>query len=205
MTAVYKGLKKSGRDRLIAASLKLFSHKGFHACSVREICEAAKANISLVSFHFGGKEGLLDVIFEELIEQDFNRLNESLSTVSSKEDLKIRLNVFLVNYVEFSIKHGDVISLYLEELERGNKQAVEILPKTYGKLWQTLNQFLQLAKDKKIIDESIDVEIQAFQILSPINHLIRSRYTSSRTTMFSLKDESFRKKLVNQIVKSAVL
>ena len=76
--STFKKLKETGRDRLIASSLKLFSQKGFHGCSIREICDAAKANISLISFHFGGKEGLLEVIFEELREKDFEDIEKFL-------------------------------------------------------------------------------------------------------------------------------
>lgn len=198
-----KDMKLTGRDRLIAASLKLFSHKGFHACSIREICEAVKANISLISFHFGGKEGLLDVIFGELIEHDFNQMEQAFSHVASKEDLKIRLRLFLENYVSFSIKHTDVINLYLEELERGNQKALDRLPHTYGKLWKSFLAFLKSAQDQGYLDKDLDVEILAFQVLAPINHLIRSRRTSSRTTLLSLEDEALRKKLLDQIIKTS--
>lgn len=203
MTTVEKKLKENGRDRLIAASLKLFANKGFHACSIREICQEAKANISLVSFHFGGKDGLLDTIFEELVEQDFNKLETHLKDPTSIEDVKIRLELFLNAYIDFSIKHHDVISLYLEELERGTPQAMAIMPKTYGKLWTSLNAFFKDAQMRNLIDQNLDVEIIAFQILSPINHLIRSRRTSSRTTSFSLKDDEFRRKFLTQIVRAS--
>ena len=202
-TTTVKKIKENGRDRLIAASLKLFANKGFHACSIREICEEAKANISLVSFHFGGKEGLLDTILLELVEQDFSRLEAILVNPTSSEDVKIRLDLFLHEYVEFSIKHGDVISLYLEELERGNPQAVELQPKTYGKLWNALLTFFIEAQEKNLIDQSLNVEIVSFQILAPINHLIRSRRSSYRTTKLSLEDEEFRSKFLSQIVKAA--
>lgn len=204
MTAVLKNLKTTSRDRLIAASLKLFSNKDFHGCSIREICDAAKANISLISFHFGGKEGLLDAIFDKLVEHDFNKLEASLSNPTSVEDVKIRLNLFLNAYIDFSIKHCDVVSLFLEELERGNSQAVNILPKTYTKLWNSLTAFLKEAQEKKLISEDLDIEISAFQILSPINHLIRSRRTSLRTTKLALDDDNFRKKLLDQLVRTSL-
>lgn len=204
MTTEIKKTKENGRDRLIAASLKLFAEKGYHACSIREICEEAKANISLVSFHFGGKEGLLDTIFEGLEEKDFDKLEVLLVKPNSEEDLKICLKHFLHDYVDYSIHHGDVISLYLEELERGNPQAIEIQPKTYGKLWNSLIDFLKIAQERKLIEAKVDTEIMAFQILAPINHLIRSRRSSSRVTNFSLENESFREKFLAQIVRASV-
>jgi len=46
------------RERLLLASLKTFGHKDYEAVSTREIVELAQANISAISYHFGGKEQL---------------------------------------------------------------------------------------------------------------------------------------------------
>ena len=50
--------KTSTRDQLLAASLKAFGSKDYDAVSTREIVEAAEANISAISYHFGGKQPL---------------------------------------------------------------------------------------------------------------------------------------------------
>ena len=200
MTSTLNKLKENGRDRLIAASLKLFSHKGFHACTIREICDKARANISLVSFHFGGKEGLLDVIFDELNEDDFDVINSVLSNVSSREDLKIRLKLFLDSYAEYSLKHADVVSLFFEEMERGNPQAEKRMKNTFGKVWSALNSFLKDAQDHELIPIHLDTQILSYQILSPISNLCRSRHTSTQVTFFSLKNAEFREKLHSQII-----
>lgn len=48
----------STRRRLLQAALKAFGHRDYDAVSTREIVEAAQANISAISYHFGGKRGL---------------------------------------------------------------------------------------------------------------------------------------------------
>lgn len=204
MTAALRKLKENGRDRLIAASLNLFSLKGFHACSIREICDKARANISLVSFHFGGKEGLLDVIFEELSEKDFDEIISILGTVSSKDELKIRLKLFLETFTDYSLKHADVVSLFLDELERGTSQTEKRMEVTFGKLWTSLNSFLKEAQIKGMISDNLDCEILSYQILSPVSNLCRSRRTSTKMTFFNLKSEVFRKKLINQIIDTII-
>ena len=105
MNAMKKS-KENGRDRLIASALKLFSERSFHAVSVREICEAAVANVSLISFHFGGKDSLLEAIFQEQLESSkFERMKQILSTPESVDDFKIKLEHFLENYVDFYLRH----------------------------------------------------------------------------------------------------
>jgi AcrR family transcriptional regulator len=46
------------RAALVAAALKLFGDKGYDAATTREIAAAASANVAMIAYHFGGKEGL---------------------------------------------------------------------------------------------------------------------------------------------------
>ncbi len=46
------------RQKLIDAAGQIFSEKGFEATTVREVCQAAGANIAAIHYHFGDKERL---------------------------------------------------------------------------------------------------------------------------------------------------
>jgi AcrR family transcriptional regulator len=46
------------RHRLEEAALLVFAKKGFDGAGLREIAGLAKANIAMIQYHFGGKEGL---------------------------------------------------------------------------------------------------------------------------------------------------
>ena len=54
--------------RLLDAAEKVFARAGYDGASVREIAEAADANVSLINRYFGGKEGLLLGITERFIQ-----------------------------------------------------------------------------------------------------------------------------------------
>jgi AcrR family transcriptional regulator len=56
------------RQRLVEAAEHLFTARGYAATSVRAIAERAGANPALVSYHFGGKLGLLEAVFENALE-----------------------------------------------------------------------------------------------------------------------------------------
>jgi len=45
-------------ERLLRAAAEVFAQKGYEAATVREICQAAGANVAAVNYHFGGKERL---------------------------------------------------------------------------------------------------------------------------------------------------
>jgi TetR/AcrR family transcriptional regulator len=53
------------RANLIAAALPLFAAKGFNGVSVREVAAASGANLSMISYYFGSKEGLYAAVLTE--------------------------------------------------------------------------------------------------------------------------------------------
>ncbi len=46
------------RDRIIEAAGEIFAERGFDATTVRDICQAAEANVAAVNYYFGDKQRL---------------------------------------------------------------------------------------------------------------------------------------------------
>ena len=65
------------QSALIAVATPLFAAKGFNGVSVRELAAAAGMNISMISYYFGGKEGLYAAV-----------LNEQFATLKRVSDIK---------------------------------------------------------------------------------------------------------------------
>jgi len=53
------------RANIIAAVIPLFAAKGLHGVSVRELAAAAGVNLSMISYYFGGKDGLYAAVLTE--------------------------------------------------------------------------------------------------------------------------------------------
>lgn len=56
--------KNDTASRIMQTAEKLFARKGFECVSIRELAAECGVNISLISYHFGGKEQLLEKIIE---------------------------------------------------------------------------------------------------------------------------------------------
>lgn len=73
-------MKKDAQAKLIETATLLFAQKGFNAVSIRELARTANVNSALISYYFGGKEGLYQEVLEEqfiLIAQMLKRFEES--------------------------------------------------------------------------------------------------------------------------------
>jgi AcrR family transcriptional regulator len=53
--------------RILNAARAVFARRGYDAAGLREIAEAAQANLSLISRYFGGKEGLLTALTDQFV------------------------------------------------------------------------------------------------------------------------------------------
>lgn len=69
---------KDCRANIISATTPLFAEKGFTGVGVRELSIAAGVNISMISYYFGGKQGLYAAV-----------LNEQFATLHRVAELKV--------------------------------------------------------------------------------------------------------------------
>ncbi|MEJ8303024.1 TetR family transcriptional regulator [Saccharibacillus sacchari] len=61
------GKEEHVKTRIVKAAKKLMAEKGFESTTVREICAEADANLSLVSYYYGGKEHVFEAVLDTFI------------------------------------------------------------------------------------------------------------------------------------------
>ncbi len=59
--------KVATKQRLIEAAESLFADEGFEKVSVRDITQRANANVAAVNYHFGSREGLVEIVMARYI------------------------------------------------------------------------------------------------------------------------------------------
>jgi AcrR family transcriptional regulator len=74
---------ESGRDRLLAAGLELFSRSGFAATTVEDLVAAAGVTAPALYHHFGTKAGLYVAVAEQVYQAVLDRHEEMLAGASS--------------------------------------------------------------------------------------------------------------------------
>tara|TARA_B110001454_G_scaffold83721_1_gene80532 strand:+ start:12169 stop:12810 length:642 start_codon:yes stop_codon:yes gene_type:complete len=193
------------RKKLIDTAVELFSKKGFHAVSVREICSQAKLNISLISYYFSGKEGLLVAALEELSKGQLERVEVLLGKFESRLDFEARLKGFLNGMVKLYLDNPLLIRLFLEELEKQQAGAERVFSQTFFKTWELFTQFIKQGRQAGFLRSSTENDrIIAIQLLSPFLGLMRTSVSSKKFYQITLADKDFRDALIEQIVLSVL-
>jgi len=60
--------ESGAKKKLLDATEKLVAEKGFDLVSVRDVTGAVKANVAAVNYHFGSREGLMDLVTLRMLE-----------------------------------------------------------------------------------------------------------------------------------------
>ena len=70
------------------AALDLLSERGDEGVSLRELTDAADANVAAVSYHFGSLQALLDEAIEDALERYLDAQGEAVSALSPESTLE---------------------------------------------------------------------------------------------------------------------
>ncbi|MET1257073.1 CerR family C-terminal domain-containing protein [Aliikangiella maris] len=202
--------KDSAKQRLIQAAIEIFGRDGFHAASNRHLANTAKVNLALISYHFGGKEGLYLAVFEHIAEQITTRfsavgdeIEQQIQHVKTLDDMTVpRQCIHIIEQILFTFV--DMLSspqtapwakLILREQQTPTK-AFQIL---YEGPWQyiltLLAQPIALALGKS--KSHAQVKLMALNLMGQVQIL-----RSARATIQAFMDwESIEKKQTDLIKK----
>lgn len=79
-------------NRILDAAERVFAREGFFGASTRAIATAANANIGLLNYYFGSKEGLLDAVLARRVDSLLENINQS---INSNADPDQAVQIFL--------------------------------------------------------------------------------------------------------------
>lgn len=120
------------RARLLKAALGCFLADEYHAVTVRQIADQASANVSMIRYYFGNKEGLYEEMIRETLAPLLDVLDgQMLSTFDGFRDFLLLYYQSMLRHPEFpklilkvlALNHGPGRRFIQQLLERGRSRA----------------------------------------------------------------------------------
>jgi AcrR family transcriptional regulator len=103
------------KERIIAAAIRIFARKGYDGATIQEIVNAANANLSMISYHFGGKEALYVACVQIAGESGLEAAQRLLTTPKTREEFLLRMKLFIEELVDFHVKNWDLAEIIRRE------------------------------------------------------------------------------------------
>ena len=188
--------KDKSKQRILDSATKLFAQKGYDGVGIREICKDAGANICMISYFWGGKEGLYQGIIENLVEKQtelakqFINFDVEPNTLTQKEQIDLLHTIFekMITFAYSGNISSHIIRLLLAE--QHDKRVELISP-----LLEYIRKLLASIFERGVNDEEI-----VYKFLFIISQL-NSAMVMPRFSLGQLNKKSFDEKDV-QIIKN---
>lgn len=97
--------KKAAKDRILKSAVSLFAARGYDAVGVREIAQKANVNISMISYYFNGKIGILTAIFTDFHDQYESRI---MRAIDPKRPIEKNIETIIYNLIDFVKENTDL-------------------------------------------------------------------------------------------------
>lgn len=82
-------------ERIVQEAERVFARFGYDGASMRQIAEAARVPVALVSYHFGSKDGLYRAVFDRRVPTIVEQRLAGLAIAMSEPDLDRRLELIV--------------------------------------------------------------------------------------------------------------
>ncbi|MFC3040136.1 forespore capture DNA-binding protein RefZ [Virgibacillus xinjiangensis] len=96
--------KNPSKQKVIKAASSLFYQKGFSGTSVRDIADKASVNVSLISYYFKSKQGLLEYAVTQYYEAYLKRMEEVWDQMEEASNLE-RLKQLVFSIIQYKQEH----------------------------------------------------------------------------------------------------
>lgn len=187
---------------LIRSAQALFAKLGFTGASVKQIADDAGVNVSLVSYHFGGKEGLYKACLDHDLSDMTDFFDKYIANFSSKEEYKIKLKLFVETIVTKGLENNNVSCIINRDIEMDpiDPHVFEVFKKTIAPMFERLITFI--TKGQKAGDLRSDMAANQICILfmGGLKHATRTDNMRKKLFGTSLKDPKEKDALINTAI-----
>lgn len=165
------------RDRLIQAAITLFSRKGYHATSVREICDAAGVTKPVLYYWFRNKEGIFQEIMRPGIAEHEATLAEVLAAGGPVAERILTLGE---RFMDVVIKNAELVRL-IDSIYYGPREGAPAFD--FDRLYGGFDEAMAA-----LVKEGIATgEFRAVDVETAVNALLGA-FIISKTTVHLCED-----------------
>lgn len=206
-----KTVPLDSRSLLVEVAKKIIAEKGYDGTTVKDIAEAAKLNVSLISYYFGGKEGLYKEIVEGFGQAGLEHTRRTLTPVSSLEELRVKLTLWAEHTLEMHAKEHDMTTIVNRDIcfkfQKGEISGVmkEVFANTFMKCFLHLMDFIKDGQKKGFLRKDFDSFVAAGMLFSPIIQISTREHMIKEFFKNSTHDPKYRAHMAKNLVDVFIL
>lgn len=162
------------RQALLLAARRVFAEHGFEGATVKDLADEAGVNVSLVSYYFGGKDGLYRECLLNFAEERWQTILRILKPAESPDELRTRLQLLAEEMAEVHVREPDLCRIIHRDIQTLTPAVVDVFKNGFFKIFETLVTFLKAAEKKGLTRPMKDHELTASLVMGSLMNLLQS-------------------------------
>lgn len=150
---------------------ELFAIKGYSGTSVRDIAQAAKVNLAMISYYFGSKEKLMETLFQERI----SLMKLKIETLLKNETLSSfqKVELMVDEYIEKVFDKQLFYKLMLCEMaQRKNRIVINYISDIKLNYANMMRELVKEGQQKKKFKKDIDIMLLMNTMTGTVTQMI---------------------------------
>ena len=181
---------QDAKEKLLAAGAKLFAEKGFAGISIRQLADEAGVNSAMISYYFGGKEGLYEAVITTQYERLLGKFEEiAASPAPVQKKLHMYAEVIRRNHME---DQPLMARLVQGELSSPTACMEKVIRKYTARIAKLVSGILREGIQNGQLRQDIDPLFAALALAGMLNFFfILREVTKSVVPVFADRDAEF--------------
>lgn len=192
--------ERNTREKLLKSGEKVFAEKGYHGATVKAIADEAGCNVSLISYHFEGKEGLFRAMLEGFGQERLRDAEKILQPADSAEDLRAKLRLWIQQFLLCQVQEAPVCSILERENILEEEFLWDIFERTFLKAFTALVKFIEHAKKSGFVRKDVDPAIASSFLFGSLSKMGHNQKIQKKVFNVSIADEKYRNFVTEQFL-----
>ena len=167
----------SKRNRILEASIEVFSRKGFFGSKVSEIARASGVADGTIYIYFKSKDDLLIALFEEKMDEI---VVETRRKIQEKTNPLDRLRAYIENHMRLLEGEAGLIEVLQVELRQSSKFMKDYKPVKFFEYLDILSGILEEGKEAGLFRSDMNVRVARRVVFGAMDELSRTYILSKR-------------------------
>ncbi len=179
------------------AAIKLFADRGFDGTTTRDIAEASGLNISLISYYFGGKDGLLHAALEYI--ESFINKPQLLQITPDCELYFAGLRDFIADFICSHVANPSMHRLVQREQERDSTVFKTLVQQRYAPWYKRIITYIEFGQSSGWLKPHLNPSTVALAITGAMVQQVRLDIFLQQLRGDTLKDRSYREVVIEDL------
>lgn len=164
------------RERIMRVATVLFAKDGLEGTSTRSIAKASGVNISLISYYFGGKDGLYRQVvieFANQVQAEFEKYQAHFDLHNvSKQSFAKEMRMILFGMISIKQANPYIHILLQREALSGLPICRDIYDGVFSQLGEKIVGMIQRAQAKKFVRSDLNPHVHFLSMVHAVDNFL---------------------------------